>query len=113
MHYEGNKEAKGYTKSVKARPLRKNWPIVEKELEFYRKCSEMNERWKAIGFDLFQVLRDDGLSNLRDNVQEMGNLLWNIVYSRKSVEQSLDMLGMNLNDTRSVFDSSRVKLNNV
>ena len=98
--------------SVKVHPLRKNWPIVERELEFYRKCSEMNERWQAIGFDLFQVLRDDGLSNLRENVQEMGNLLWNIVYNRKSVEQCLDMVGIDFNDTRSVFDSGRVKLNN-
>ena len=98
--------------SVKAHPLRKNWPVVERELEFYRKCREINERWEAIDFELFKVLRDDGLSNLRENVQEMGNLLWNIVYNRKSVEQCLNMLGLDFNDTRSVFDSNRVKLNN-
>ena len=98
--------------SNKAHPLHKNWPIVERELEFYRKCSEINECWKAIEFDLFQVLRDEGLSNLRENVQEMGNLLWNIVYNRKSVAQCLKMLGIDFNDMRSVFDSNVVKLNN-
>ena len=73
----------------------------------------MNERWKAIKFDLFRVLRDDGLSNLKENVQEMGNLLWNIVYNRKSVEKCLDMVGIDFNDTRSVFDPNQVKLNNM
>ena len=99
--------------SIKAHPLHKNWSNVERELAFYCKCSAMNERWKAIGFDLFQVLRVDGLSNLRENVQEMGNLLWNIVYNRKSVTQCLDMLGIDFNDTRSVFDPNQVKLNNM
>ena len=104
---------KRFPDSVKAHPLRKNWLIVERELEFYRKCNEMNERWKAIGFELFQVLRDGGLSNLRENVQEMGNLLWNIIYNHKSVTQCLNMLAIDFNDARSVFDPSRVKLNNV
>ena len=99
--------------SLKAHPLRKNWSAVERELEFYRKCSAMNERWEAIGFDLFQVLRDGGLSNLRENVQEVGNLLWNIVYNRKPVSRCLDILGIDFNDARSVFDLNRVKLNNV
>lgn len=87
--------------------------MVERELEFYQKCGGMNERWKAIGLDLFQVIRDDGLSNLRENVQEMGNLLWKLVYNRKSVEQCLDRIGIEFTDTRSVFDADRIKLNNV
>ena len=98
--------------SPKAHPLRKNWSIVERELKFYLKCSEMNERWEAIGFDLFHVLRNDGLSNLKENVQELGNLLWNVVYNRKSVPQCLDMLGIDFNDTYTIFDPNRVKLNN-
>jgi len=99
--------------SIKAHPLRRTWPMVERELEFYQKCGGVNERWKAIGLDLFQVIRDDGLSNLRENVQEMGNLLWKLVYNRKSVEQCLDRIGIEFIDTRSVFDADRIKLNNV
>lgn len=102
-----------FPRSAKAGPLRKTWPMVEKEMEFYQKCSEMNERWKAIKIDLFQVLRDDGLSNLRENIQEVGNLLWNIVYNQKSVEQCLNIIGIDFTDARSVFDSDQVKLNNV
>lgn len=105
--------AERFPDSVKAHPLRRTWPIVEKELAFYRKCSAMNTRWKAIGIDLFQVVRDDGLSNLRENVQEVGNLLWNLVYNRKSVEQCLDRVGIDFTDTRSVFDPDRINLNNV
>ena len=93
--------------------LRKIWPIVEREMEFYRKCSEMNERWEAIGIDLFQVLRKGGLSNLRENIQEMGNLLWKIVYNQKSVEQCLKIMGIDFTDARTVLDSNRLKLNNV
>ena len=93
--------------------LRKTWPIVEREMEFYKKCSEMDERWEAIGIDLFQVLRKGGLSNLRENIQEMGNLLWKIVYNQKSVEQCLKIVGIDFTDARTVLDPDHVKLNNV
>ena len=99
--------------SVNIGLLRKTWPIIEREMEFYRKCSEMNERWEAIGIDLFQVLRKGGLSNLRENIQEMGNLLWKIVYNQKSVEQCLKIMGIDFTDVRTVLDSDNLKLNNV
>ena len=100
--------------SVNIGLLRKTWPIVEREMEFYRKCSEMNERWEAIGIDLFQVLRKGGLPNLRENIQEMGNLLWKIVYNQKSVEQCLKIMGIDFADARTVLeDSDHLKLNNV
>ena len=73
----------------------------------------MNERWKALGIDLFKILRDDSLNNLKENIQETGNLLWKIVYNQKSVEQCLKILGIDLTDVRSVFDYKRVGLNNV
>jgi hypothetical protein len=99
--------------SVNIGLLRKTWPIVEREMEFYRKCSEMNVRWEALGIDLFQVLRKDGLPNLRENIQEMGNLLWKIVYNQKSVEQCLKIMGVDFTDARTVLDSDHLKLNNV
>jgi len=99
--------------SVNIGLLRKIWPIVEREMEFYRKCSEMNERWDAIGIDLFQVLRKGGLPNLRENIQEMGNLLWKIVYNQKSVEQCLKIMGIDFTDARTILDSDHLKLNNV
>ena len=92
--------------------LRKTWPIVEREMVFYKKCSEMNERWEAIGIDLFQVLRKGGLSNLRENIQEMGSLLWKIVYNQKSVEQCLKIMGIDFTDARTILDSDHLKLNN-
>ena len=105
--------AERFPASIKAHPLRRTWPTVERELEFYRKCNDMNERWKAIDFDLFQVIREDGLSNLRENVQEMGNLLWKLVYNRKPVERCLDRIGIEFTDTRSVFDADRIELSNI
>jgi hypothetical protein len=99
--------------SVNIGLLRKTWPIIEREMEFYRKCSEMNERWEAIGIDLFQVLRKGGLPNLRENIQEMGNLLWKIVYNQKSVEQCLKIMGIDFTDIRTVLDSDHLKLKNI
>jgi len=99
--------------SVNIGLLRKTWPIVEREMEFYRKCSEMNVRWEALGIDLFQVLRKDGLPNLRENIQEMGNLLWKIVYNQKSVEQCLKIMGIDFTDIRTVLDSDHLKLKNI
>jgi len=99
--------------SIKVGPLRKIWPVVKKEIEFYQKCSEMNKRWEAVGIDLFQVIREGGLTNLRENVQELGNLLWSIVYNQRPLEQCLIILGIDFTDTRSLFDPNRVNLNNV
>jgi len=102
-----------FPRSIKVGPLRKIWPIVKKEIEFYQKCSEMNKRWEAVGIDLFQVIREGGLTNLRENVQELGNLLWSIVYNQRPLGQCLTILGIDFTDTRSLFDPNCVNLNNV
>ena len=102
-----------FPRSIKVGPLRKILPVVKKEIEFYQKCSEMNKRWEAVGIDLFQVIREGGLTNLRENVQELGNLLWSIVYNQRPLGQSLAILGIDFTDTRSLFDPKRVNLNNV
>jgi len=102
-----------FPESIKVGPLRKIWPVVKKEIEFYQKCSEMNKRWEAVGIDLFQVIREGGLTNLRENVQELGNLLWSIVYNQRPLGQCLTILGIDFTDTRSLFDPNRVNLNNV
>jgi len=102
-----------FPRSIKAGPLRKILPVVKKEIEFYQKCSEMNKRWEAVGIDLFQVIREGGLTNLRENVQELGNLLWSIVYNQRPLGQCLTILGIDFTDTRSLFDPNRVNLNNV
>ena len=99
--------------SIQVGPLRKIWPVVKKEIEFYQKCSEMNKRWEAVGIDLLQVIREGGLTNLRENVQELGNLLWSIVYNQRPLGQCLTILGIDFTDTRSLFDPNRVNLNNV
>jgi len=93
--------------------LRKILPVVEKEIEFYKKCSEMNKRWEALEIDLFQIIREEGLSNLRNNIQELGNLLWNIVYNQIPLEQCLRILGIDFTDARSLFDPDSINLNNV
>jgi len=102
-----------FPRSIKVGPLRKIWPVVKKEIEFYQKCSEMNKRWEAVGIDLFQVIREGGLTNLRENVQELGNLLWRIVYNQRPLRQCLTILGIDFTDTRSLFDPNCVNLNNV
>ena len=99
--------------SIQVGPLRKIWPIVKKEIEFYQKCSEMNKRWEVVGIDLFQVIREGGLTNLRENIQELGNLLWSIVYNQRPLGQCLTILGIDFTDPRSLFDPNRVNLNNV
>jgi len=102
-----------FPRSIQAGPLRKILPVVKKEIEFYQKCGEMNKRWEAVGIDLFQVIREGGLTSLRENVQELGNLLWSIVYNQGPLGQSLAILGIDFTDTRSLFDPNRVNLNNV
>lgn len=102
-----------FPSSIKIGSFRKILPIVEKEIEFYRKCSEMNSRWEALGIDLFKIIRDGGLTNLRENIQELGNLLWKIVYNQRKLEQCLKILGIDFKDTRGMFDANSLNLNNI
>jgi hypothetical protein len=102
-----------FPSSIKIGSFRKILPIVEKEIEFYRKCSEMNSRWEALGIDIFKIIRDGGLTNLRENIQELGNLLWKIVYNQRKLEQSLKILGIDFKDTRGMFDANSLNLNNI
>ena len=102
-----------FPSSIKIGSFRKILPIVEKEIEFYRKCSEMNSRWEALGIDIFKIIRDGGLTNLRENIQELGNLLWKIVYNQRQLEQCLKILGIDFKDTRGMFDANSLNLNNI
>lgn len=102
-----------FPSSIKIGSFRKILPIVEKEIEFYRKCSEMNNRWEALGIDIFKIIRDGGLTNLRENIQELGNLLWKIVYKQRKLEQCLKILGIDFKDTRGMFDANSLNLNNI
>ena len=102
-----------FPSSIKIGSFRKILPIVEKEIEFYRKCSEMNNRWEALGVDIFKIIRDGGLTNLRENIQELGNLLWKIVYNQRKLEQCLKILGIDFKDTRGMFDANSLNLNNI
>ena len=102
-----------FPSSIKIGSLRKILPIVEKEIEFYRKCSEMNNRWEALGIDVFKIIRDGGLTNLRENIQELGNLLWKIVYNQRQLEECLKILGIDFKDTRGMFDANSLNLNNI
>ena len=102
-----------FPSSIKIGSFRKILPIVEKEIEFYRKCSEMNNRWEALGIDIFKIIRDGGLTNLRENIQELGNLLWKIVYNQRQLDQCLKILGIDFKDTRGMFDANSLNLNNI
>ena len=102
-----------FPSSIKIGSFRKILPIVEKEIEFYRKCSEMNNRWEALGIDIFKIIRDGSLTNLRENIQELGNLLWKIVYNQRKLEQCLKILGIDFKDTRGMFDANSLNLNNI
>ena len=102
-----------FPSSIKIGSFRKILPIVEKEIEFYRKCSEMNSRWEALGIDIFKIIRDGSLTNLRENIQELGNLLWKIVYNQRKLEQCLKILGIDFKDTRGMFDANSLNLNNI
>ncbi len=97
--------------SEKAHPLRRSLERVEQEFDFYRRGGEVEKDWKAIGLDLFEILRKGELTNLLDNIREMGNLLWNIVYNHPNVQRSVEIAGISFADTQTLFDDSRVAEN--
>ncbi|NIQ01092.1 MAG: hypothetical protein GWM98_12285 [Nitrospinaceae bacterium] len=101
-----------FPRSKQAHPLRKTLAKVEHELGFYRKCLKENRKWQALGLDLFQILREDGLVHLLENLEELGTLLWNIVYNSPPIQESLGLTGIEFGDVRSLFEEERVPVRN-
>ena len=107
------KEFQGkFPQSAKAHPLRQSLPRVERELEFYRACRKANKKWDALGLDVFHMLRKNRLKQVLENIEEMGTLLWNIVYKNPPVRQSIKITGIQFEDVRPLFDDNLVPVSN-
>ncbi len=91
-------------------PLRQHLNAVQLELAFYHRCLEVNIKWAVTGLDLFRVLRDDLLSQTIDNLSELGNGLWNLVYNGTQITSTLELAGIHFNDITTLFDSEQVPL---
>ncbi len=96
--------------SPRVHPLRKKLSEVESELEFYRQCLEINIKWAVTGLDLFRILREEHLPLALENLQEMGNGLWNIVYNGLRLKNSLGLAGILFDDSRTLLDPSLAPL---
>jgi len=101
-----------FPQSDKAHPLRQTLPQVERELEFYRACRKANKKWEALGLDIFHMLRKNRLKQALENIEEMGTLLWNIVYNNPPVRQSIKITGIQFEDVRPLFDNHQVPVSN-
>jgi len=101
-----------FPRSLKAHPLRRTLPTVEREMEFYRACQKANKKWSALGLDIFPMLRENKLKQALENIEEMGTLLWNIVYNNPPVEKSLKITGIHFEDVRPLFDEELVPVSN-
>jgi hypothetical protein len=91
-------------------PLRKHLNAVQLELAFYHRCLEINIKWAVTGLDLFGILRDDSLSQTIDNLSELGNGLWNLVYNGAQITTTLELAGIRFSDITTLFDSEQVPL---
>ena len=52
------------------------------------------------------------MDRVLENVEQLGSLLWNIVYKHPQVKQSLALAGMGLGDIRALFDANLAPVNN-
>ncbi|MDH5763712.1 MAG: hypothetical protein OEZ51_12070 [Nitrospinota bacterium] len=91
-------------------PLRKNLNAVQLELAYYRRALEINIKWAVTGLDLFGVLRDDSLSQTIDNLSELGNGIWNLVYNGTRIKTTLELSGIRFHDITTLFDPDQVPL---
>ena len=91
-------------------PLRNNLNAIQLELGFYHRCLEINIKWAMTGLDLFGVLRQDLLSQTIDNLSELGNGLWNLVYNGTQITTTLELAGLRFSDITTLFDPEQVPL---
>ena len=103
-----------FPKSAKAHPLRSTFPLIEHELELYREVLKVQKKWAPLQIDLFAILRKEdpkGLNLLLENIQELGNRLWQIIYESSAIRQCVGLAGIDFGDIQPLFDNDKVHLN--
>jgi hypothetical protein len=101
-----------FPNSTKAHPLRSTFPLIEHELDLYQEMLKVQTKWAPLQIDLFSILhKEDGLNLLLDNIQELGNRLWQIIYQSSEIQQCVGIVGINFRDIQPLFDNSIVNLN--
>ena len=101
-----------FPNSTKAHPLRSTFPLIEHELELYRDIFKTQNKWKAAELDLFAIIQHpQGINPLLENLQEMGNRLWQIIYQSSDIQQCVDLAGIDFGDIQPLFDNDKVTLN--
>ena len=79
-------------------------------MAFYHRCLEINIKWAMTGLDLFGILQKDLLSQTIDNLSELGNGLWNLVYNGTQITTTLELAGLRFSDITTLFDPDQVPL---
>jgi hypothetical protein len=101
-----------FPNSTKAHPLRSTFPLIEHELELYREVVKVQKKWGPLEIDLFAIIqKENGLDLLLENIQELGNRLWQIIYQSSEIQQCVEIAGINFGDIRPLFDNDKVTLN--
>ncbi len=101
-----------FPNSAKAHPLRSTFPLIEHELELYRDILKTQNKWKATKLDLFTIIQHpQGINPLLENLQEIGNRLWQIIYQSSDIQQCVDLAGIDFGDIQPLFDNNKVTLN--
>jgi hypothetical protein len=107
-----NKFMSLFPDSANAHPLRSTFPLIEHELELYRDIFKTQNKWKATELDLFTIIQHpQGIDPLLENIQELGNRLWQIIYQSSDIRQCVDLAGINFGDIQPLFDNDKVTLN--
>ena len=101
-----------FPNSIKAHPLRITFPLIEHELELYRDVFKTQAKWNAIELDLFAIIQNpNGINLLLENIQEIGNRLWQIIYESSEIPQCIDLAGIDFGDIKPLFDNDKLPLN--
>ena len=101
-----------FPNSTKAHPLRSTFPLIEHELELYRDIFKIQNKWKAAELNLFAIIQQpQGINPLLENIQELGNRLWQIIYQSSDILQCVDLAGIDFGDIQPLFDNDKVALN--
>jgi hypothetical protein len=101
-----------FPNSKKAHPLRKTFPLIKYELELYCDFLKAQTKWKAIDLDLFTIIQHpQSINPLLENIQELGNRLWQIIYQSSEIQQCMNLAGIDFRDIQPLFDNNKLALN--
>ena len=89
--------------------IRHNRKDLQKELQLYKYCQQLNENWCNIGLDLFLVLRGNALHKVTETLEQISRSIQIVLSAIDSLPATCQKIGIDVENAAAVLLNSFIK----